>query len=99
MEKEIKEIKADLVVLSEQMDKLTMAMIGDKLERKTGYLDQVDSNTENIKANKDDIKKIKDKVKTPWSKIGIASGAGVGIGGLGAAKSSTIINKILEFFV
>ena len=99
MEKEIKEIKQELVVLSEQMNKLTIAMIGDKLERRVGYLDQIDSNIINIQKNKDDIENIKKKVKTPWGKIGIASGAGVGMGGIGATKGSVLLNKIIEFFV
>lgn len=98
MEKEVKEIKDDIRNLTESFKKFEKAMIGDKLERKQGYLDQVDSNTDNIKINKDDIKKIKANNRTPWSKIGIASGAGVGFGGIGATKGGMIFSKIIEFF-
>ena len=97
-EKEIKE-------LSDKIDRLMEALIGNKLDRKVGYLDQIDSNTENININKNDIynhkkkvEKLENKSRSYWSKIGIASGAGVGIGGIGATKSGYLLNKLIEFF-
>ena len=98
MEKETQEIKDNIEALTIAFNKLSMAMIGDKLERKEGYLDQVDSNTNSIKINKDDIQEIKNSNKSPWAKIGIGASAGATVGGIGATKGGIIVAKIAEFF-
>lgn len=88
----------EIADLAKKIDVLTQVLIGDKLTRKVGILDQIDINSERIKINSEEIGNIKNKIKTPWAKFGIASGAGVGIGGIGATKSGAIISKIVEFF-
>ena len=95
MEKQIAELTA-------KIDVLTEALIGDKLKRKVGALDQIDSNTEDIKSNTNDIveiKKINKKnARTRWDKIGLASGAGMGLGGVSAAKGGSIIKWVIDIF-
>lgn len=84
--------------LTVKIDRLYDALMGDKLERKVGYFDQIESNTVEIKKNADEIEKIKIKDRTPWGKIGIGASAGLGMGGIGATKGGAVITKIFEFF-
>tara|TARA_R110000772_G_scaffold268686_2_gene397464 strand:- start:10903 stop:11193 length:291 start_codon:yes stop_codon:yes gene_type:complete len=88
--------------LTDKIDKIYDALLGDRLDRKEGYLDQIDSNTENIKSNTNDIIEIKKNNKknarTRWDKIGLASGAGMGLGGVGAAKGGSIIKWVIDIF-
>tara|TARA_R110000772_G_scaffold233985_2_gene345559 strand:+ start:1292 stop:1573 length:282 start_codon:yes stop_codon:yes gene_type:complete len=84
--------------LAVKIDRLYDALMGDKLNRKIGYFDQIELNTVDIKKNADEIEKIKIKDRTPWGKIGVASSAGLGLGGIGATKGGAVITKIMELF-
>ena len=84
--------------LAVKIDRLYDALMGDKLNRKIGYFDQIEINTVEIKKNTDDIEKIKINDRTPWGKIGVASSAGLGLGTIGATKGGAIVAKIVELF-
>ncbi len=90
-----------------KIDRLYNALMGDKLDRKVGYFDQIESNTlhinnqtkeiEKIRVKVDEIETIKVKDITPWGKIIIASCASFGVGGFGATEGGDIITKIMQF--
>jgi hypothetical protein len=84
--------------LAVKIDRLYDALMGDKLNRKIGYFDQIEINTVEIKKNTDDIEKIKINDRTPWGKIGVASSASMGLGAVGASKGGAIVAKIVELF-
>tara|TARA_R110000796_G_scaffold76338_1_gene170886 strand:- start:120 stop:431 length:312 start_codon:yes stop_codon:yes gene_type:complete len=94
--------------LEVKIDRLYDALMGDKLDRKVGYFDQIEANTLNLKNQTKEIEKIRIKVDdiettkvkdiTPWGKIVIAACSGFGAGGFGAAKGSDVITKIMELF-
>ena len=88
----------EIAELSAKLDIITEALIGDKLKRKIGALDQIDTNVEDIRLNSHEIIRIKESSRTPWTKLGVASGAGVGLGGLGTTKGGALISKFVELF-
>ena len=81
-----------------KVDKIQVALLGDVLENRIGYLEMVKENSKAIKENTDEIIKLKGKIKKPWATIIGASGVGVGIGGASATKGGAIVAKIVEFF-
>lgn len=70
------------------------SLLGNKLERRKGYLDQIDDNTEKIVELDNKI----DRVSKPYGKILAGTAAGVTGGGLLGAKWTVIMQKILTFF-
>ena len=94
--------------LEVKIDRLYDALMGDKLDRKVGYFDQIEANTLHINNQTKEIEKIRIKVEdiettkvkdiTPWGKIIIAACSGFGFGGFGAAEGGDIITKIVELF-
>jgi len=81
-----------------KVDKIQVALLGDVLDNRIGYLEIVKDNTKSIKDNTDEIVKLKGKIKKPWATIIGASGIGVGVGGASATKGGAFIAKIVEFF-
>lgn len=79
----------------EKVVKIEKALLGDRLERKIGYLEQVEENTKQIMLNAEGIKKNKDAISKN-SKInfikGLAAGAAAGGSGVGFGS------KIITFF-
>ena len=77
-----------------KINEIYSSLLGNKLERRKGYLDQIDDNTEKIKKLDDKI----DRVGKPYGKILAGTAAGVTGGGLLGAKWPIIMQKVLTLF-